>query len=295
MTDWTALDSSRAALAAEVGPFPHRAFLEVWWHHHGSGTLLIGDEGGSAWAFVLGGGTLRVAGDEVLTDYHSPLGADPSELVASMVDGLPSGTRLRIDSLPLEAAEPVAKAIERAGIDAVSTATDHTMVLHLEADDPLDLLDRKQRHEVRRKERRFADRLGPASLDTDHRWFEDFVTMHRSSPGDKGRFMTAAMADFFSDLLGVVPGARLDTLVTADGRAVASAFAFEDDRAYYLYNSSFDPAAAAASPGIVLLHRLIERASTAGLARFDFLKGAEPYKRRLGAVPRTLYTIEGVV
>jgi CelD/BcsL family acetyltransferase involved in cellulose biosynthesis len=38
---------------------------------------------------------------------------------------------------------------------------------------------------------------------------------------------------------------------------------------------------------------LIERSIADGLSRFDFLKGEEPYKYRLGAVERPLSIIEG--
>ena len=66
---------------------------------------------------------------------------------------------------------------------------------------------------------------------------------------------------------------------------------YSDEDCYYLYNSSFDPAHSALSPGVVLLSSLIERAIGEGLTRFDFLKGDETYKRRLGAVYRPLYTV----
>jgi CelD/BcsL family acetyltransferase involved in cellulose biosynthesis len=118
--------------------------------------------------------------------------------------------------------------------------------------------------------------------------------MHRLASGEKGGFMTEAMEAFFRDLLGV-PGASVDVLLGASDRPVAAAFGFVDDDAYYLYNSSFDPEAAAASPGVVLLTMLLERESEAGRPRFDLLKGSESYKRRLGGRPRPLFAVEGVV
>jgi CelD/BcsL family acetyltransferase involved in cellulose biosynthesis len=293
VTSWSALDPSRDPLAVAVGPFPHRGFLKVWQDHHGSAVEVI-DQGGCSWAFVHDDGRLAIAGDGELTDYHSPLGADPGDVVATALSGIAPGTRFSFDSLPLEAAEPVAKAVERAGHTASVEADGNTMVLHLTGGDHFDLLDGKQRHEVRRKERRFEEVLGVASVQSGPHMFEEFVARHRSSGGDKGRFMTPTMESFFADLLSV-PGARLDALVTDSGRRVAFAFAFEDADAYYLYNSAFDPELREVSPGIVLIHRLIERAIAAGRSRFDFLKGTETYKRRLGAEARPLYRIEGVV
>ena len=45
------------------------------------------------------------------------------------------------------------------------------------------------------------------------------------------------------------------------------------------------------SPGVVLLGRLIELTIERGQSLFDFLKGDEHYKYRLGAEARPLYEI----
>ena len=50
---------------------------------------------------------------------------------------------------------------------------------------------------------------------------------------------------------------------------------------------------ALASPGVVLVSMLIERAIEAEKRVFDFLKGDETYKFRLGAAPRPLYEVTG--
>lgn len=293
MIDWSPLDGARPPLAADVGPFPHRGFLEAWWRHHGSGEIQVRDVAGCSWATVHGSGSVTVAGRADLTDYHSPLGADPGDLVAAVVADIEPGTRIVFDSLPLEVAEPVASALQRTGLAAPVAADGHTMVLDLAGGDHLEILDAKQRHEVRRKERRFAESLGEPSLRSGAELFDDFVTMHRSGPGEKGSFMTPRMADFFSELLET-GGARLDVLLAGSGRPAAFAFGFEDDDTYYLYNSAFDPELSAASPGIVLLHRLIEQVAGSGRSRFDFLKGTESYKARLGASSRALFRIEAI-
>ena len=98
--------------------------------------------------------------------------------------------------------------------------------------------------------------------------------------------MTDEMELLFAALL-TMPEARLDVLLSPTGVA-AAAFGFEHAHGYSLYNSAYDSALAEVSPGIVLTDRLIGRALEAGHARFDFLKGDEVYKRRLGAVVRPL-------
>jgi CelD/BcsL family acetyltransferase involved in cellulose biosynthesis len=79
--------------------------------------------------------------------------------------------------------------------------------------------------------------------------------------------------------------------VPGTDRAAASLVSFSDDQGIYLYNSSYDPHLAEASPGIAIVGTLIEQAIAEGLPRFDFLKGAETYKFRLGAEARPLYRI----
>jgi CelD/BcsL family acetyltransferase involved in cellulose biosynthesis len=196
--------------------------------------------------------------------------------------------------MPAEVAHPVAGALAAAG---AMVSTEHhasAMVIDLDQDRPLGAMDAKQRHEVRRKSRRFVDALGEPDLVSGPEGFDAFVTMHRTAGGDKGDFFDDAMEAFFRDLLSV-PGAVVDLLTTGSGDPAAAVFGFVDDDVYYLYNSSFEPALRDASPGIVLLSRLIERESSRGRGTFDLLKGTEVYKSRLGARPRELFVVEGVV
>ena len=124
--------------------------------------------------------------------------------------------------------------------------------------------------------------------------FDAFVTMHRAALGEKGAFFDDAMASFFAALLDL-DGAALDLLTAGDGTPVAAAFGFEEPDAYYLYNSAFDPDLGKVSPGVVLVDRMIEQAIAAGRARFDFLKGDEAYKFRMGAEARPLFRVEAAL
>jgi CelD/BcsL family acetyltransferase involved in cellulose biosynthesis len=293
VSEWVNLGGDRRPAAEAVGPFPHRPFLETWWEHRGEGALSVVDCGTSAAAFIEVGGTLSFAGDPDVTDYHSPLGDQPGMAVAAAIAGAPSGTTVVLDSMPEEVARPVMAAAVAAGIEPVVREHEATMVLDLSGDAAA-TMSGKQRHEMRRKERRFVEAVGEPGLITGPAGFDLFVAMHRMSEGPKGGFMSAANESFLRDLLGVA-GSLVDVLVTGEGDPVAAAFGFADSDAYYLYNSSFDPRAEAISPGMVLLQMLIERESSVGRHRFDFLKGTEEYKRRLGALPRALFQIEGVV
>ena len=98
------------------------------------------------------------------------------------------------------------------------------------------------------------------------------------------------METWFAALVDRV-GAFCDVLTGDDGRPLAATIAFEDADTYYLYNSAYDPALAHLSAGIVLLAVLISQTLAVGFTRFDFLKGAEPYKFQLGAAARELFEL----
>jgi CelD/BcsL family acetyltransferase involved in cellulose biosynthesis len=293
MTDWSALDAEPTAPL--VGPFPRRTFLEPWRNHRPAGDLSVLSAAGSAVAVVVVDGVLRFAGDSHLTDYHSPLGADVAALGVPLAD-LAGSAQIVLDSLPIEAADPLETGLTAAGLGVVRSDDEACMILDVsESEDGWEAaLGSKDRHEVRRKRRRYESMVGPAILESDPAAFGSFVDLHRSAPGDKGGFMTKAMSAFFEDLLAV-PGARLDVLRAAGGQVVAAAFGFEDAAAYYLYNSAFDYTHSEASPGIVLVDRLIQQAAASGRTRFDFLKGGETYKRRMGGRERPLFRLEVAV
>ena len=115
--------------------------------------------------------------------------------------------------------------------------------------------------------------------------------MHRTSPGDKGEFMTPSMAAFFGDL--VTGAGAVIHLLVCGGRPLAAAFGFETDAGYFYYNSALETDAAHASPGVVLFSTMIDTQIERGATVFDFLKGDERYKFRHGAEPRQLYALEG--
>jgi CelD/BcsL family acetyltransferase involved in cellulose biosynthesis len=218
--------------------------------------------------------------------------------VTEYVSGLDHGIAVHFDSLPAEAAAVVAAGLEGAGLPARAVQHEIAAVLHLPGTYPdwLASLARKHRHEVRRKERRFEAAVGPVSLTrlsgTDA--VALFASLHRIAGGDKGTFMTDDVEAFFAALHSD-SGGVIDVLLGRDDAPVAAAFGFEDDKAYYLYNSAYDPGAREISAGIILLTALIRQAIRSGREVFDFLKGDEAYKTQHGARPRPLYELKATV
>jgi len=294
-TDWASFSGNLEPIAPRIGPFPHRPFLEALWKHRDDrgSELHIETSSSGAAAVVLSNGRVAFAGQSDLTDYHSPVGSDGAEALAAAV-GHFRATPFTLDSLPKEATGPIMDALDAAGIDGTVSKDETAAVLDLPVtyEDWLGSLGKKQRHEVRRKRRRFAEEFGAIEIE---RHTSDaigaFCTMHRLSTGEKGRFMTKAMEDYFTRLL-MTAGASIHLLM-CDGVARAAAFGFETDAGYFYYNSAYDPAAAMASPGVVLFSSMIETEIERGASVFDFLKGDEPYKFRHGAEPRQLFAITG--
>lgn len=260
--------------------------------------LMLVEDGQGLVPLVASAGQMNLAGPSDLTDYHSPLGVGADHLLAEAVSQLPSGTLVDLDSLPLEAAEPLAKGLEQAGIEA--EVTEHTVAAVLELPTDIDgylaAIGKKQRHEVRRKYRRYEEAVGDVVFETEpgSGWaFSEFARLHRLAAGEKGRFMTGGRGELFARL-AEMPGWRTHLLRAGD-RAVAALFGYADIEGYYLYNSAYDPALSDATPGVVVVVEAIKRAIAEGLPRFDFLKGDEVYKFRLGAARRQLYRVRGRV
>ncbi|MFP5333334.1 MAG: GNAT family N-acetyltransferase [Acidimicrobiia bacterium] len=284
--------------ASATGPFARAPFLRAVTALTGESVSTVTD-GQSAVVVSELDGELRFAGDADLTDYHCPLGSEIKPVVAHLVDQTPSGTRLRFDSLPAEAAHELADGLAAADLDVECTQHAVTAVVDISAgyEAYLDAIGKKQRHEVRRKRRRYTDEVGELihEVHTTPSWaLEEFFRLHRLSDGAKGEFMTPPREAFFRSLIAQ-DGWRLDVLRMPDAqRATACLFSYVDSEGVYVYNSSYDPGLRDASPGVAIVGSMIEQACRETIPRFDFLKGDEVYKFRLGAEPRPLYEVTAV-
>ncbi len=297
--DWAAKQWDLTASAQAVGPFVRSGFLEAWWSSFGTPDepldVVIDDTG--LVPFWLTSDAIRLAGEPDLTDYHAPLGIDGSQMLVDYILSRPRGAPYVFDSLPEEAASSIVAFFDYQGVEVNNHqhAVAMRLSLPISYDEYLTSIGKKQRHEMRRKARRFGELLGDPVLTVGDA-FDDldaFFAFHRQAGGDKGTFMTPQREAFFRDLMAI-DGARLDVLRDGVGAPVAASFGFVDADAYYLYNSAYDPARSDASPGIVMLSMLIEQAIAHERRWFDFLKGDETYKYRLGAEERPLFRIAGV-
>jgi CelD/BcsL family acetyltransferase involved in cellulose biosynthesis len=70
------------------------------------------------------------------------------------------------------------------------------------------------------------------------------------------------------------------------GRPAAAAHVLLSPGKILFHIGGWDPALAHASPGALLIGALLQQAAEEGRTEADFLRGAEPYKYRWGAVDR---------
>jgi hypothetical protein len=290
VTLWSDPGFDLPPLAQAVGPFVSADFLSVVTAYDDGDPFLLSSRQGLL-ALARFGSIVRFAGDREVTDYHSPLG-DDTELLLGRVAGDSSVNCFELDSLPAEAAKPIVASLVSLGWDVDAREEEVAAVLALPEsfDKYMSDVGKKERHEIRRKRRRYQDAVGKVRHEThrDPGWaLDEFVRLHRMAPGEKGEFMTDERCRMFTSLLGL-SGWRIDLLRTPNDTAAACVMGFADATGYYLYNSAYDAGLAEASPGVVLLGTMIEKAIEEGMPRFDFLKGDETYKFRLGARERPL-------
>lgn len=204
--DWSAKQWDLTPTAPEVGPFVRSGFLSAWWRAFGGADdhlqIVVDDTGlVPIWHTE---DAIRLAGEGDLTDYHSPLGIDGAQMLVDFVLGRPGGSRYDFDSLPREAAESITAFFGYQGFDAAyrQHALALRVALPFSFDEYLLSIGKKQRHEIRRKTRRFAELVGEPILATGDA-FEDldfFFSTHRRAPGEKQHFMTDQREAFFRDL-----------------------------------------------------------------------------------------------
>jgi len=81
-----------------------------------------------------------------------------------------------------------------------------------------------------------------------------------------------------------------------DGELIAVLYCLADppnrpEPRWYDYIGGFDPRHSALAPGTLLIAHAVECALAEGAVAFDFLRGAEPYKYRWGAVDQTMFIL----
>jgi CelD/BcsL family acetyltransferase involved in cellulose biosynthesis len=160
----------------------------------------------------------------------------------------------------------------------------------------LESLNTKQRHEVKRKLRRlmeegnikfsFVDKEPDLTIALD-----TFFKMFVESREDKATFLTDKMRQYFRDVVKAMAENGLLRLgvLELDNKPIAEILCFEYQNCLYLYNSGYAPQYVGLSAGVLSKVLAIKDCIEKGITRFDFLKGAEPYKAHIGGQEVPLY------
>ncbi len=154
----------------------------------------------------------------------------------------------------------------------------------------LETLTKKQRHEIRRKLRRAQGdsewewRTARTQADVE-RDLPVFFRLQAASASQKAAFLTDEMRTFFQTIAAqsLEKGILRLSVFKRDGVDIAATFSFLYHDRWLLYNSGYDPAYAAHSPGIAAVALAMQDAINEKAGAFDFLSGDEPYKYQLGA------------
>ena len=162
-------------------------------------------------------------------------------------------------------------------------------------DEYLSSLSKKNRHEIMRKLRRL-DKIKDVEEYEFSKYqdikdnLDDFFKLLRMSSGEKKEFMNLSRENFFRDLsleLSLQNQTRLRFL-DIENKRVATSLSFVTKGTKYLYNSGYDPEYRDLSVGVLNHIFAIKNSISEKNKVFDFMRGDEVYKYRLGGINETI-------
>lgn len=311
--EWNAL----VARAMTNTPFQQLAYQQSWWTHLGPGelnTVVVRDsKGGGLCAiacFYLYEGTLYFNGCVEETDYLDLIvpQSDAEWAWQTVFDSLegtdfPAWERLSLCNIPHASPtrEILKQLASQRGYTFEVSVQDVCPVLHLPGsfDEYLMALDKKQRHEIRRKRRRA--RAASAELtvigpeDDIHAEVDAFLELLQMSTTEKDDWLNEERRAVFHEVAeATLEDGTLQLLfLELQGEKIAGLFNFDYQSRIWVYNSGLNIAQfGRLSPGVVLTADAIEVAIDAGRKEFDFLRGDEEYKYRFGAEDTTIHRVQ---
>jgi len=307
------------ATSVTNSPFLRFAFLKTWWEHKGGGewpadsTLLVIEarEGdalvGIAPFFVvpkpdgkkdiynLGAIEICDVLDVIVeTSYHAEFSTEVMKYLLAIVQNIneiklfniPSGSAT-VDILP--------GILTSANFAAEVSVYQPSPTIHLSGDFETYLanIDKKQRHEIRRKIRRAEESERGVRwwfVENSEQLASAINQFYRLMLGDqdKATFLTEKMKAQMTAIIQLAfdTGTLKMAFLEADGQPAAAYVMFDYDNKLWVYNSGYDRAYNELSAGWVLLGYLIEWSCQNGRREFDFMRGNEDYKFKFGAVDR---------
>lgn len=312
--EWSALLQANSSASA----FSLRAFHQAWWSAHGGGAEDVSIAVRSASSgellgylplmrrpdgVIYSGATLHIDYATVLLAPHTGAQSQESDPVADALATALLALNSPINMMRIRPADAahvrMVAAIQRAASVASRAATyaieEPAPYIDLQGirtiDEHLDRLDKKQRHEIRRKVRRGEAAGVQISASEDVLAdLPEFVRLHRARWGERGLFTEtpkgAEEEAFLRELFATAPSGTISMLMARNDEfgTFAAGLFLRDAGALRYWNAGGDAAARALSPGVLLFVHGLQMAINEGRAQLDFLRGNEPYKYECGAV-----------
>ncbi len=303
-------------------PFLRFEYLRAWWDTRGGGewpqecslAIVAAQQNGALCGIAplfytphhQGQPRLMLLGSIEISDYLDLIA--PIDLLPEFVDGLLAFLK-RADLPPWHALDlynlvddspslPALKAAaEHHGLNYEQEKLQHTPCIPLPGDWEVYLagIDKKKRHEIRRKMRRAENADAPV------RWYivRDPETLEAEIDAffglmkqdvDKARFLNAKMKKTMGEVMRCAfeDGCLQLAFLEVGGQKAAGYVSFDYQNRIWVYNSGLNRDFSEYSPGWVLLGYLLQWANEQGREEFDFMRGDEDYKYRFGAIDRSV-------
>jgi CelD/BcsL family acetyltransferase involved in cellulose biosynthesis len=296
-------------------PFLRYEYQHAWWEHHGGGewqnaqlVLVTAREDekliGIAPLFISeydGQSALLLIGSIEISDYLDLIVRmeDHTRFITGLLDFLASSlpdTWCGLDWYNLPDSSPTLAALKAESAQRGWTHLEEMyrptprIALNGDFDEYLGRVEKKQRHEIRRKMRR-AEESGRGV-----RWYisdmkdveaetDVFLGLMEHDQGKAG-FLHDSMRD---QMRAVIRTAHENgwlwlAFLEADGQRIAAALNFDYNNKLWGYNAGVNRDFMDLSPGWVLLGYVLQWACENKRTEFDFMRGDEEYKYRFGAV-----------
>ena len=233
--------------------------------------------------FAISESSIINIGSREIVDYRPNISIDSKLIKKHKIK------KINLDSLHFFQVQDLVNQIKFESVRVKKSDVSVNLSLPDSYEEYLESLTKKNRHELKRKKRKFADETSSPELkeSKDEDIFDTFISQHRQSAGEKGKFMTEIVENYFDSLLKL-DGWKIYYLETDKG-VLSTAFCYENELGCYLYNSSRNNEFNAINPGIVINDLIIQKLISEKMSFFDFLKGTERYKYDLGGNSVQLY------
>lgn len=297
-------------------PFQQHHYQASWWRHLGEGDLwsvIVRSETGH----LKGIAPLNLRGERVVFN-GSKEESDYLDLIASAADAegvwqavfdclvgdsFPSWNQLDFFNVPADS--PSREILSRLAKDRAFVFSEELAevcpVIDLGEDFESYLagLDKKQRHEIRRKMRRAngaeAELVIVDEADDLSHHIDVFLDLLQKSTPEKEQWLTDGRRALFHDVArsSLAKGSLLLMFMKVGEEVIAGLFNFCYSGRIWVYNSGLDMSRhSRLSLGVVLTAEAIKYGVEKGYKTFDFLRGDEEYKYRFGAHDSKIFRLQ---